>query len=275
LFSAALTTVDEAYQHYFMRPNMYGATLKTWRDIFRRVLTVNQKYNDVQERGFITEEGIEGFDITGTKVIDDVTYKYRIACVLYDDMIYMAECYGKVNAFRLIEDAFDRSVLSSDLAVFRIRRDRSEQYTFFAYDPILVNVPKCRSGLLHPNWFIVQLGFCPYVQLLCSQTNVYGLNLNLFASQQQCTAGISFGLLNASKEHYGLQLAGIASSAEKNYGMNISSIYTAAKENHGLSIGLVTVSEGESIGVQIGLLNFSTSPYHLKFFPFFSFPFFK
>ncbi len=274
LNSMVCVSPQEASVRFFTKENLQGAKLNFWRNVICRVLMEEHGYKILKEEGFKTTENLDAWKITGIRAIEGINYKYKLVVVTFDNMLYMAEFYGKEAVFNDTEKAFDSSIDTMNLAFWRIIHGRDNTEPFFVFDPVKVT-PKSDNGLFGPDWTPLQLGFFPYGQIFDSASNVYGLGLNLFGMSQNTTCGISYALFNAVKENYGIHLAPLWGTTEKNCGLSIGLLYNQIGVNNGLSIGVINRAEKNSNGIQIGLLNFNTDPDYFYCFPIINFPLFK
>ncbi|MBO5723345.1 MAG: hypothetical protein J6S58_00805 [Lentisphaeria bacterium] len=256
------------------RENYPGATLSFWRQVITRVLIEKHQFRILEDKGIVTSENLKGWSVTAQRAVKGKNYKYRLVLIHWEGTLYLAELAGRSRAFDAAAADFEKALRSCNLAFWRMRHAADCTNPFLRYDPVQV-IPSAKRGLFATSWTPLQLGFIPYAQLWDSPSNVYGLALNLFYLKQKRVGGISYGLFNAVKESYGIQLAPFFSAAEENIGLSIGLLYNAAQVNNGLTIGLITRAEEGSHGVQIGLLNFNSSPDYLFCLPIINFPIFK
>lgn len=259
---------------FFVKENMPGATLDFWRQIILRSLMQKQSYQILQDRGFRTTENIPAWQVTAVRKSGKDEYKYCLTAASFGDKLYLAEMYGKSMAFDESAAAYQQAIASMDIGFWRVRHLYECTNPYLAYDPVLVT-PKAGRGLINTSWTPIQLGFMPWAQLWESTSNVYGLDINLLVNEQKRCAGISYGLFNAVKESFGIQIGALMSAAEWNCGLSIGVLYNLVRDNDGVSIGLINRAEEGSQGIQIGLLNFNSSPDYLSWFPIINFPLFS
>ena len=255
------------------RENLPGATLRSWRQIFIRVLMEKHNYQIIEDRGFKTSENLNAWTVTGQREIAGKNHKYKLVIIQWEGTLYIAELFGRAKAFETALTPFETALVSCNLAFWRMRHAYDCTNPFLRFDPVKV-VTQRNRGLIDTSWTPLQLGFFPYAQLWESPSKVYGLGINLFYLKQDRVGGISFAPFNAVKESYGVQLAPFFSAAEENIGLSVGLLYNAVQVNNGLTIGLVTRAEEGSHGVQIGLLNFNSSPDYLFCMPIINFPIF-
>ena len=258
---------------FFVKENVPGGTLDYWRKTIVRSLIEKHNYQILQDKGFRTTENIPAWSVTAVRKYQGEEYKYALTAASFGDKLYLSEMYGKSLVFDAAVPAYQQAVASMDLGFWRVRHLYECTNPYLAYDPVLVT-PKADRGLINTSWTPIQLGFMPWAQLWESTSNVYGLDINLLVNEQKRVAGISYGLFNATKESFGIQLAPLMGATEWNCGISIGLLYNLVRDNDGISIGLINRAEDGSQGIQIGLLNFNSSPDYLSWFPIINFPLF-
>ncbi len=131
---------------------------------------------------------------------------------------------------------------------------------------ILVLATACaaRSGESLP----LQVSLWPPVQVVCADTNVAGLRLNLLYGDNVVMQGLDLGVVSGSDCCDGIQInavnwvrdlalgvqIGLANTMGAAEGLTIGGMNTARTTLTGVQIGILNYAE-EAAGLQIGLLN--------------------
>lgn len=102
----------------------------------------------------------------------------------------------------------------------------------------------------------LQIAFWPPVQMVCQETNVQGLKLNLPYGDNDFVQGLDLGLVSGSECCNGIQINGVNWVRDLATGLQIGAVNTNGAED-GLSIGAMNTVKTKLTGMQVGVLNYA------------------
>jgi hypothetical protein len=136
--------------------------------------------------------------------------------------------------------------------LFNIARNANFPITLFYNSSAGEEATEANTGLLNPEFALLQLGVYTPWQVYSRETNIYGLRLSILSVNNNSVYGLDLGVANLSVENRGLQLGGYNKIQKDFSGIQTGVINWMGESIRGLQLGAMNI-QTHLTGVSLGL----------------------